>query len=75
MGKLMIYFKDGRVFEYEVVNAVSARAHMAKIWEHGYRTVSSGDLEWYGSHYIDKIKYKPTKDEILSDYPDTVRGT
>jgi len=48
---------------------------MAKIWEGGYRSVSDGNLTWYGPHYIDKIKYKPAKDEVLSNYPDIVCGT
>lgn len=75
MGTLMIYFKDGRVFEYPVADSIVARAHMSKIWESGYRSTSDGNLSWYGPHYIDKMKYQPDKDEVLSNYPDLVRGT
>lgn len=75
MGMLSIYFKDGRVFSYEVGDSKQARAHMAKIWESGYRSTSDGTLQWYGPHYTDKIKYTPDKDEVITNYPDTVRGT
>lgn len=70
---LMIYFKDGRVFSYNVSDSTRARAHMAKIWEGGYRSTADGDLTWYGPHYIDKIVYKG--DDASTNFPDTVRGT
>ena len=73
--RLVIYFKDGRVFEYSVSKGTDARAHMSKIWETGYRSTSDGTLQWYGPHYIDKMKYIPDQDEVLSNYPDEVRGT
>lgn len=71
--ELLIYFKDGRVFSYKVSDSIRARAHMAKIWESGYRSTSDGNLTWYGSHYIDKIVYQG--DDASSNFPDTVRGT
>ena len=74
-GTLYIYFKDGRVFSYVVADAAQARAHMGKIWETGYRSTSDGTLQWYGPHYIDKIKYYPADNEILTIYPDACRGT
>lgn len=73
MGRLMIYFHDGRVFEYNVDSAVRARAHMDKIWKYGFRSTADGDLTWYGPHYIDRIRYVGS--DAASNYPDTVRGT
>lgn len=70
---LHIYFKDGRVFSYHVPDSISARAHMAKIWESGYRSTSNGALSWYGPSYIDKIVY--VGDDISTNFADSVRGT
>lgn len=70
---LNIYFKDGRVFSYPISDAITARAHMAKIWEGGYRSTTNDRLTWYGPHYIDKIVY--TGDDATTNYPDKVRGT
>jgi hypothetical protein len=76
MGVLSVYFKDGRVFEYKVSDCITARAHMDKIWQNGYRSVADGCLQWYGPHYIDKMKFTPdSNDEVLSKFPDIVRGT
>lgn len=76
MGLLSVYFVDGRVFEYEVKDSTTARAHMDKIYKNGYRSTASGDLDHYGPHYIDKIKYAPSDPfEVLTKYPDRVRGT
>ena len=71
--KLLVYFKDGRVFEYAVANVIKAREHMGKIWEGGYRHVSENKLEHYGPHYLDKIVY--VGDDVETNYPDKVRGT
>lgn len=70
---LKIYFKDGRVFSYSVDSADRARAHMAKIWESGYRSTSDGTLSWYGPHYLDKIVY--TGSDVSTNYSDKVQGT
>jgi len=70
---IVVYFKDGRIFEYEVCDMNKAREHMSKIWELGYRTVREGVLEWFGPHYIDKMKY--LGDDAQTSYPDIIRGT
>lgn len=68
---IMVYFKDGRVFEYEVTDIAKARDHMAKIWELGYRHVKNGTLEWFGPHYLDKIKY--VGDDSQTNHPDSTQ--
>ena len=80
MGTLYVYFKDGRVFSYEVADSKKAREHMAKIRESGYRHFeeSTQCLEWYLPHYIDKMKYELGSSEVSKDvtnYPSKVKGT
>ena len=73
MGTLNVYFKDGRVFSYDVDTSVKAREHMAKIWAGGYRHCDGTLVEWFGPHYLDKLKY--VGDDATTNYPDKVQGT
>lgn len=52
---MYVYFKNGNVFDYEVKNEKKAREHADKIWTTGYRDMIDGRMEWFGSHYIDKV--------------------
>ena len=58
---ITVYFKNGNVFTYEVENAIKSREHAEKIWTTGFRWFIGKKLEWFGSHYIDKICW--TNDE------------
>lgn len=78
-GTICVYMKSGVVFEYGITGEtdaeleMTAREHMAKIWEGGYRS-NVGGLVWYGPHLIDKIKCLGLR-RIDSQYVDRVRGT
>lgn len=57
MNELNIYLKNGKVFTYQVADAVTAHMHMVRIWEEGYKTSVNDRMTWYGPHYIDAIVY------------------
>lgn len=75
MVKLSIYMDDGRVFEYEVADAMKGREHAAAVLKSGYRHTPEGsaDLEWYPAHRILKVKVVGAGESTA--YHDTVRAT
>ena len=71
--ELEIYMDDGRVFHYAVDDAQKAREHMSAIIMEGYRSVVSGQPEWYPPYRIKKVKY--TGEDYDTKYIDGVVGT
>lgn len=67
MIKMFIYFKNGNVHVYEVDNVWKAREHAEKIWTTGYRMRVGKRMEWYGSHWIDKICWDAPEGDYLSE--------
>lgn len=55
MIKIYVYYKDGRVFIYEVENAEKAREHAWMIKQHGYRHKVGDRHEWDNPDKVDKI--------------------
>ena len=70
---IQIYLDDGRVFEYEVKDAIKGREHAAAIVASGYRASDGDDLEWYPSHRIIKVRVQGGAES--SKYKDSVRAT
>ena len=59
MTTITVYLKSGQTFSYEVSNGEKAREHAYAIWMGGYRHNDGSTMEWYGPHWIDKIKISP----------------
>ena len=55
-NKVSVYLDDGRVFDYEVANAMKGREHASAIVKTGYRHSEGNDLEWYPPHRIVKVR-------------------
>ena len=71
--KVSVYLDDGRVFEYEVLNAGKAREHSAAIVKTGYRhNDGAGEFEHYGPHRILKVKVSGV---VETKYVDKITGT
>ena len=75
-----VYLKGGTIIEYQiqakipVLLAVKAREHGQAIMSTGIRFPNGeGDFEWYGPHWIDKIKTSGVK--VPSKYPIVIKGT
>ena len=79
-AKIEVYLRYGGMkFSYEIEAAdedslgVKAREHCGAIFADGYRhNTGKGEFEWFGPHWIDKIKVKGL---IPTCYPDTCCGT
>lgn len=72
MTTLSVYMDDGRVFEYEVADAMKAREFAHRIVTGGPR-INVGEFnEWYPPHRVLKVKWKH---DGSSNYPNTVRAT
>ena len=75
-----VYLKGsgGAKYMYDVKAAtkeqltVKVREHMGQIWATGYRHCNGDTLEWFGPHWIDKIK---AVGGIQTSYPDRMGGT
>lgn len=68
-----VYTDDGRVFEYDVRNAMKGREHAAAIINTGLRYADGEDLEWLPPHRI--LKVKVPGGEAGTKYPVRVRAT
>jgi hypothetical protein len=66
--KMYIYFKNGNVYQYDVDSAEKAREHAEKIWTTGYRCKDGNSHVWYGTHYIDKIKWDEDETYLAKKY-------
>ena len=76
---IRVYLKSSQVYEYDIEEStaealgVKAREHCGQIWATGYRhNDGKGSFEWFGSHWIDKIK---VTGEVSTVYPDRSLGT
>lgn len=67
MINVYVYLKNGNVDIYPVENEWKAREHAEKIWSTGYRMIVGKRMEWFGSHWIDKICWDCTTKDYLSD--------
>ena len=75
-----VYLRDagGATFEYDIEEAdagaltAKAREHVGKIASDGYQHCANGVLEWFGPHWIDKVKVVGS---IQTSYPDRPSGT
>ena len=71
--KVSVYLDDGRVFDYDVANAMKGREHAHAIITTGYRHTEDKDLEWYPPCRILKVKVEGGRES--SQYVDTTRAT
>ena len=68
MVKINVYMQDGRVFSYEVINAVKAREHAHRIVTLGWRIMTDGVMEYYPVHQVLKVTFPDPKDELSLKY-------
>jgi hypothetical protein len=66
MIKVYVYYKNGNVDVYEVANEWKAREHAEKIWISGYRQMIGSRMEWFGSHWIDKICWDVVNKDFMN---------
>lgn len=72
MAVITVYLKSHQVFTYEVSTPFKAREHAYKIMQEGYMHNDGEVFEWYGPHWIDKIKITPAP---KTAYVDKTCGT
>ena len=79
-AKVTIYLKGGTVHSYPIeadthaLLGAKAREHCHAIMSAGFRANSgSGDFEWYGPRWIDKLKV--TGCNVPTIYPTEPTGT
>jgi hypothetical protein len=65
MINIYVYLKNGNVDTYQVESEWKAREHAEKIWIYGYRMRVKDRMEWFGSHYIDKICWSVESQDYL----------
>lgn len=70
---IKVYLDDGRVYEYDVVDADKAREHASAIVTGGYRHNDGEVFEHYGPHRI--LKVKVCGGPIPTGYIDKASGT
>ena len=69
MTKISVYLQDGRIFEYDVVNATKAREHAHRIINYGWRNWEEGRECYYPVHQVLKVTFPmDTKDEMAGKY-------
>lgn len=68
MVKVNVYMEDGRVFSYDVANAVKAREHAHRIVNYGWRNAVDGIEEYYPTHQINKVTFPDPKDLMSTKY-------
>lgn len=66
--KVNVYMQDGRVFNYEVKDAVKAREHAHRIVTLGWRNVTDDVMEYYPVHQVLKVTFDDPKDKMSKDY-------
>lgn len=77
---IQVYLRYGGMkFEYEIEESTveslttKAREHCGAIFATGYRHCTGvGEFEWFGAHWIDKIK---VIGDIKTSYPSKGSGT
>jgi hypothetical protein len=77
---LYVYLKGGIIHNYKITAltdellAAKAREHSYAIFSGGFRANSGhGDFEWYGPHWIDKLKVVGCN--VPTTYPTNPTGT
>jgi hypothetical protein len=68
MTHILVYMQDGRVFTYEVENAIKAREHAHRIITEGWRNATSGKMEYYPVHQVLKVTFDDPKDYMSKKY-------
>ena len=68
MVTINVYMEDGRVFTYEVINAIKAREHAHRIITLGWRNCTDGVMEYYPIHQINKVTFSDPKDLMSKKY-------
>ena len=66
--KVNVYMTGGRVFSYEVANAIKAREHAHRIINYGWGRAVEGVMEYYPSHQILKVTWPDPKDYMSYKY-------
>ncbi len=65
MITINVYMQDGRVFHYDVKDAVKAREHAHRIVTLGWRNSAGNLLEYYPVHQVLKVTFD-CPDDLLS---------
>uniref|UniRef100_A0A6M3J1I0 Uncharacterized protein n=1 Tax=viral metagenome TaxID=1070528 RepID=A0A6M3J1I0_9ZZZZ len=80
-GTVEVFLKGGTIHTYDITASSSAklgakaREHAAAIMLGGFRANSGkGDFEWFGVHWIDKVKVK-TENGVPTSYATEPTGT
>lgn len=69
MITISVYLQDGRVYKYDVVNAVKAREHAHRIVNYGWRNNEDGVECYYPVHQVLKVTWPmPEPDELAKKY-------
>ena len=68
MITISIYMQDGRVFQYDVINAIKAREHAHRIINYGWRNIVNDVMEYYPTHQINKVTFPDPKDLLSQKY-------
>lgn len=66
MTTIKIYMQDGRVFGYEVTDEHKAREHAHRIINYGWRNCEEGEMCYYPTHQILKVKFDMANKDILA---------
>jgi len=66
--ELKVYMQDGRVFKYNVEDAIKAREHAHRIVNYGWRNVVNGVMEYSPVHQVLKVTFKDPEDEMAKKY-------
>ena len=69
MTTIFIYMEDGRVFHYDVIDAIKAREHAHRIINYGWRAIEGEEFCYYPVHQVLKVKFKMKElDKLAEDY-------
>jgi hypothetical protein len=63
-----VYMQDGRVFTYQVSDAIKAREHAHRIVNYGWRNAINGVMEYYPVHQVLKVTWPASADYMSSKY-------
>ena len=74
MVTIQVYMVDGRVFKYDVIDAVKAREHAHRIINYGWRNSTNDVMEYYPVWQILKVTFPPPEDEMGTKYEAKAKG-
>ena len=72
MVEISVYMQDGRVFNYEVEDAIKTREHAHRIVNYGWRNVVKRVMEYYPVHQILKVTFSNPDDKMSNKYESKV---